>query len=191
MKKILIIPIFLLFTYLISISCAGVYVSPAKFSIVLKDDYSTGNFTRIITVTNDYDYNISVNAVIKHPDPIDYMQPGRTIIKNLAWLEIEPSSQMIPFGKKGKFYINFSVPKKFQEECLGSRWESWAALKISAASEENSGSINEGYLIRIYMDTPVPPEEPVKETNNIGNTVVIVILIIVIILIAFLLFRKK
>lgn len=191
MKKIILIPIFILFICLFTISSVGVSVSPARFSIVQKDDYSTGNFTRVITVTNTYQYNISVTAAMKHPDPQDYMQSGRTLIKNLSWIKIEPSIQIIPSGEKGKFYVNFSVPEEFHEECLSSRWESWAALKISAASEENSGSINEGYLIRIYMDTPVPPEEPVKERSNLGDTVVLINLIIIVVLIVYLIFRKK
>jgi len=191
MKKIVLIPIFILVICFFTVNVAGVTVTPAKFSIILEDDYKPGNFTGIITVSNNYEYNISVNARLQHPDPLDYMQPGRTIIKNLAWIKIEPSNQIISADGKGKFYVNFSVPEEYQEECLDSRWESWASLKINAASEENAGSINEGYLVRIYINTPVPPEEPVEEPNTIGQTVVILLFIIVIILVGILLFKKK
>ena len=130
----------------------------------------------------------SIDAAIA---AIKSKRPKNKIREKMIETVREGEVEIYEIKGSNEFYVNFSVPEEFHEECLSSRWESWAALKISAASEENSGSINEGYLIRIYMDTPVPPEEPVKERSNLGDTVVLINLILIVVLIVYLIFRKK
>jgi hypothetical protein len=190
MKKLFTIFIFALFVALSTFSKAEeAYVSPAEISITMKDGYIEGNTTQKISVINNYSYNVSVTAWMKHPDPSSDMRTSRTFIENLSWITINPSKQIIPVDGRADFYINITIPKEKQNESLGKNWETWAALKIDDASGYGTSLIDVGYLIRVYTDTP--PLKVMGSKNLLLYYTLIAVIIALVSAIVFLLFKKK
>ncbi len=189
MKKTWIIFTILILFLLLSMFTIGkarVSVSPAEFKITLDEDFTKGNNSRNIIVTNYNDYNISVKTRMKHPDPIEWMRSSRTVIKNLSWVTIWPSYFVIPSNTSAEFIVNVYVPEIYQQECLDERWESWAAFKIGAAPGFPSGTINEGYLVRVYVDAPASPKDEPKSGDEpreiVYDTIIAVIVALAVIL---------
>lgn len=139
---------------------ANVVISPTEIYITMTDEYIVGNTSKKITVTNHNSHNVSVNVWMKHPDPVDWMRSGRTFMEDLQWITIYPSKLIITPNNVADFYIHFSIPNETKNQTYDKHWESWAALKIEDTSENSSSSFKEGYLVRIYVDTPLPPAEP-------------------------------
>lgn len=149
--------ILLLLLALSPISKANVIVSPAEISLTMIDTYIEGNTSKKITVKNHYYHNISVSAWMMHPDITEWMRPNRTFIENLSWITIEPPQLIISSNSNAYLYIYFNIPNETKNQTYDKHWEIWAALKINDASENSSSSLKEGYLVRIYVDTPMQP----------------------------------
>ena len=158
-KSIIILVTFILFICFSTVSQAGVRVSPAELSMNIDDCTEDGHFSGRITI------NISVTASVKHPDIVEWMRADRTYIKNLSWISVEPSYQVISSGNSSYCYVNISIPKKFVDDCVNQRWESWAAFKIGDPTGATNSSLREGYLIRVYVNTPVVVEVVELEIN--------------------------
>ena len=173
-----------------TIGKARVSVSPAEFSIILDENFIKANNSKNIIVTNYNDYNISVKAKMTHPDPLEWIRPNRTVIKNLSWITVWPSYFVIPSNTSADFIININIPEEQHQECLDECWESWAAFKIGSAPGSSSGPISEGYLVRVYVDAP---ETPKKDTSTgsdgddeiIYDTVIALVVALVVILLYF------
>lgn len=146
--------ILLFFLVMVPISKADVAVSPTELYLTMTDTYIEGNTTKKITVTNHYSHDISVKAWMMHPDITEWMRSNRTFIENISWITIEPSELSIPSGTSANFYIYLTIPNETKNQTYDEHWETWAALKIVNAS------LKEGYLVRVYIDTPKPPTEP-------------------------------
>jgi len=187
--------ILLLFLLIIPISGANVFVSPSSMYVTMTDTYTEGNTSKKITVTNQNSYDILVNAWMSHPDIIEWMRPNRTLIDNLSWITIEPSELVIPSNSSSYFYIYFAIPdNETKNETYDKHWEVWAALKINPVSENISSSFKQGYLVRVYIDTPEQPTEPEpspSQPRQIFYDTLIAIIIAIIFTIILFYFRKK
>jgi len=161
----------------------------------MEDGYIDGNTTTKITVTNSYSYNISVKAWMIHPDIIEWMRPNRTLIENISWITIKPSRRVIPAKSNGKFYIHLSIPNETRNQTIDKHWETWAAFKINSASENSSSSFNQGYLVRVYVDTPKQPTEPEPSPSQperiFYDTLIAIVIAIIITTIFFIYMVKK
>jgi P pilus assembly chaperone PapD len=146
--------ILLFFLVMVPISKADVTVSPTELYLTMTDTYIEGNTTKKITVTNHYSHDISVKVWMMHPDITEWMRPNRTFIENISWITIEPSELSVPSDTSANFYIYLTIPNETKNQTYYEHWETWAALKIVNAS------LKEGYLVRVYIDTPKPPTEP-------------------------------
>lgn len=146
--------ILLFFLVMVPISKADVTVSPTELYLTMTDTYIEGNTTKKITVTNHYSHDISVKAWMMHPDITEWMRANRTLIENISWITIEPSELSVPSDTSANFYIYLTIPNETKNQTYYEHWETWAALKIVNAS------LKEGYLVRVYIDTPKPPTEP-------------------------------
>jgi hypothetical protein len=146
--------ILLFFLVMVPISKADVAVSPTELYLTMTDTYIEGNTTKKITVTNHYSHDISVKVWMMHPDITEWMRPNRTFIENISWITIEPSELSVPSDTSANFYIYLTIPNETKNQTYYEHWETWAALKIVNAS------LKEGYLVRVYIDTPKPPTEP-------------------------------
>jgi len=145
---------------------ANVIVSPAEIFLTMTEMYIEGNTTKKITITNQYYHDISVVAWMKHPDIIEWMRQNRTLIDNISWINIEPLVLVIPSNTSNNFYIHLSIPNEIKNQTLSQHWETWAAFKINYASENASSSLKEGYLVRIYIDTPSSPFMPKDKSST-------------------------
>lgn len=195
MNHRLIIPgiILLISFFLVPISSASIFVSPAEMWINLEND-SDCTTGKTITVKNTYDYNVSVKAWMLHPDIIEWMRPNKTLIYNISWVSIEPSYIIIPSGSQAQFYVTVCIPDEYKNQTLDRNWETRAALQIDAVSTNQSTLIKEGYLVRVYIDTPPTPTP--SEDESFFSTFILVSLFIlcVAIIIVFVLYslrRKK
>lgn len=139
---------------MVPISKADVTVSPTELYLTMTDTYIEGNTTKKITVTNHYSHDISVKVWMMHPDITEWMRANRTLIENISWITIEPSELSVPSDTSANFYIYLTIPNETKNQTYYEHWETWAALKIVNAS------LKEGYLVRVYIDTPKPPTEP-------------------------------
>jgi hypothetical protein len=146
--------ILLFFLVMVPISKADVTVSPTELYLTMTDTYIEGNTTKKITVTNHYSHDISVKVWMMHPDITEWMRANRTLIENISWITIEPSELSVPSDTSANFYIYLTIPNETKNQTYYEHWETWAALKIVNAS------LKEGYLVRVYIDTPKPPTEP-------------------------------
>jgi hypothetical protein len=180
---------------MIPICHANVVVSPAEIYITMIDEYVDGNTSKKIFVTNHNSYNVSVTAWMTHPDPAEWIRSGRTFIDNLGWITINPSKLIIPADSFAYFYIDVSIPIENKNESYDKHWESWATLKIEDASGNASSSFKEGYLVRIYVDTPQPPDEPddspLFSEQLLYDTIIAFSVAVIITLIYFYYRRKK
>lgn len=188
------VSIILLLLVIIPICKANVIVSPAEISITMTDTFIDGNTTKKITVKNHFPYNISVNAWMMHPDIIGWMRPNRTLIENISWITIEPSELIIPSNSSSQFYIYFAIPdNETKNQTRGKHWEIWAALKINAASENTSSSFKQGYLVRIYVDTPVKPSSngPTGPDQIFYDTLIAIMIAIIVTMVYYFYMRAK
>ena len=190
-KVILFIAPLLLILLIFSTCKANVVVSPTEIYLNVDDNYVGGNTSKKITVTNSNSYNISVELWMEHPDIIEWMRPNRTLIENLSWITIEPSQAIIPSDASSDFYINFNIPNETKNQTYDKYWESWAAIKIESASENFSSPLKEGYLVRVYVDSPSMPEEPSSSFDHIFYDTLIAIAIAIVLTLFFYVFRRK
>jgi hypothetical protein len=179
--------------FIVPVCEANVVVSPAEIHIIMKDEFIEGSTYKTVTVTNRYTFNVSVNVWMSHPDILEWMRPNRTLIDNLSWISIEPSSVIIPYNESAVFYINFSIQNEsIKNQSYDKNWEIWAAFKINAASGSSS-SLKEGYLVRVYVDTPKTLTEPDGSLfiEEIVTYILILVIIIVLVVVIFYLFSRK
>ena len=177
--------ILLFFLVMVSISKADVAVSPAELYLTMTDTYFEGNTTKKITVTNHYSHSISVKAWMMHPDITEWMRPNRTLIENISWVTIEPSKLTIPSNTSANFYVYLAIPNETKNQTYDEHWETWAALKIVNAS------LKEGYLVRVYIDTPKPPTEPSGTLFPIFYVTSIAAIAVVLLTITLYFYREK
>jgi len=173
-------------------SCgANVSVTPTEIYLTIDDTYIEGNTSKKITVTNAYSHDVSVRAWVEHPDIIEWMRANRTLIENISWITIEPSQATISSNTSADFYIHFNIPNETKNQTYDKHWESWAAVKVSSAAENASSSFKEGYLIRVYADSPPIPEEPSSFPEQLLYDTLIAIGVAIILTIAFFFFRER
>jgi len=159
--RLVVISIVLLTGFFLSpIATAAIFVSPAEIWVSMDDGFIDGNTSKIITVKNTYAYNVSVKAWMLHPDIVEWMRPNKTLIDNISWISLEPSRVIIPANGQAQFYIAIHIPNESKNQTYDQHWETRAALKIDAVSANHSTMVKEGYLVRVYVDTPKPPTEP-------------------------------
>lgn len=194
-NKATLVSIVLLFLVILPMCKAEVVVSPAEIFITMEDVFIEGNTTERIIVRNDFPYDISVDAWMMHPDIISWMVANKTFIDNISWITIEPSEAVIPSNSSYPFYIYFvSLDDETRNQTLGKHWEVWAALKINSASENSSSSLKQGYLVRVFVDTPSEP----SDQDGVGldqifydTLVAVVIAIMVTLLFYYYRFKKR
>ncbi len=143
-----------------TVATASVFVSPAEMWVSMENGFIDGTTGKIITVKNTYDYNVSVKAWMLHPDIIEWMRPNKTLIDNISWISIEPSRVIIPPGGQAQFSIAVYIPNETKNQTYDCHWETRAALQIDAVSANYSTTVKEGYLVRVYIDTPSTPVPP-------------------------------
>jgi len=161
MRRTLVIISFTLSLILFVPFCvADVSVSPSNLSVIMENDIIEGNTTQKIIVNNKNSYNISVRAWMLHPYVIEWIRPNRTLIDNLSWITIEPETKIIPANSTGSFYIYLFIPNESKNQIFDKKWEIWAALQIDSAPGEQTKLFGEGYLVRVYVDTPESPIKP-------------------------------
>ena len=123
-----------------------------------------------------------------HPDIIEWIRPNRTLIDNLSWITIEPETKIIPANSNGSFYIYISIPNESRNQIFDRRWEIWAALQIDAAPGEQANLFGEGYLIRVYVDTPKSPA--VSPPGSLYSYLILLSVVFITIIVVFY-FRRK
>ena len=78
---------------------------------------------------------------------------------------------------------------------MDQHWETWAALKIGGASGSNTAAFSQGYLIRVYIDTPEQPTEPSGSTSPpeqiFYDTLIAVIMAILLTIVLYLYRNRK
>jgi len=182
--------------FLFPVATASIFVSPAEIWVSMNDGFIDGNTSKIITVKNTYAYNVSVRAWMLHPDIVEWMRPNKTLIDNISWISLEPSHVVIPANGQAQFYIAIHIPNESKNQTYDQHWETRAALKIDAVSDNHSNMIKEGYLVRVYVDTPKSPTEPSDPTSSfypllLFNIFIAIIGIAVITLILYLHRKRK
>jgi hypothetical protein len=155
----------------------------------MTDNYIEGNTSQKITVTNSNPYNISIKAWMIQPTIKEWMRSNRTLIDDISWISIEPSNRVIPPNSSSRFYIYIDIPdNETKKENRDEQWEIWAALKIDAAS--GGSPFEQGYNIRVYVDTPVSPSEKKSNSGGYEEIVYDTLIAVIIVLAVFLIYYK-
>lgn len=191
MKRIIqsIIIFHLLFFLLTNTCIANVTVSPPELSITMTEELITGNTTKKITITNDYNTSVNVSWYKEHPNPLSWMRPNRSCIPNISWIDIQPIWKNIPGNSNASFFIYLQIPD--EEDNYNQTWESWITFRLG-----QQGFANYESAVRLYIDTPLysntnntePPDIPSNPSST--NEAILGVFLITIFCI-FLLMRKK
>ena len=198
-KTILLIFFILLLLFFSTNSIANLSVQPIEISIDMQDEFISGNTSKIIVVTSNYDCDCNVTWYKEHPDPIEWIRPNRTKIPNLSWIDVQPKWQIIPPGVHANFYIYTNVPKN--EETISKNWETWITFKMGG-QEHSAGPFNREYAVRVYIDTPesienenalpgVSTEDQVVPSIHTAILIFIICIILLLLLVVLLNFKSK
>jgi len=191
-NKATLVSIVLLLLVIMPMCKAEVVVSPAEIFITMEDVFIEGNTTERIIVRNNFPYDISVDAWMMHPDIEAWMVANKTHIDNISWITIEPSEAVIPSNSSYHFYIYFaSLDDETKNQTLGKHWEVWAALKINSASENSSSSLKQGYLVRVFVDTPSETSPDQGGLDQIFYDTLIAVVIAIVVTLSFYYYRLK
>ncbi len=181
--------------FLSPVASAAIFVSPAEMWVSMENGFIDGNTSKTITVKNTYDYNVSVKAWMLHPDIIEWMRPNKTLINNISWISIEPSYIVIPPNSQVQFFIATHIPNESKNQTYDQHWETRAAFQIDTVSTNQSAMVKEGYLVRVYVDTPLTPVSPSDEDGFSSFFMLInlfiAIVIIAIVVLVYLAYRRR
>lgn len=178
MKKIQIfIVIFFIMLLFPTVYAGDTSVSPTKVIISMQNgNFTNGNTSKKITVTNSLNSTYNVTWYIEHPKPSS-MAPNKTNIPDLSWVDVEPKWFEIPPKSKGTFYVYLDIPET-QENC-NKNWETWVTFK-----SVEQGFINYEYAVRIYIDTPLSVPASSEDKTNMPFLEIAILSIVIIVLMA-------
>jgi len=180
--------------FLSPVASAAIFVSPAEMWVSMENGFIDGNASKTITVKNTYDYNVSVKAWMLHPDIVEWMRPNKTLIDNISWVSIEPSQVIIPANSQTQFFIAVHIPNESKNQTYDQHWETRAALQIDAVSANDSKTMKEGYLVRVYIDPPATPVPPSDDGSFLSPFIMInlgIAIIAILIVVSLYLFRRR